>query len=239
MIFFKRKKIVIDAFTYSSVAYNVFPIEKAIKFTPDYWKKLPVSQTEKTLQGIQYEQPTLKRCDGFKSLYTNGFIVPLWTDIILESLGDSWAFKCADDNTGITYHPAKQMGEGLQQLHHAKILSPWIFKEKTGVNFLWMEPTWNSIDYNYNLRVVPGVLDFKYQVGVNINVFFPKIPHRIELDAGIPIAHLIPLSENEIDIRNHLISKEEYEKIKSIDYKFAFIGGYKKKIDKMKCPFHR
>lgn len=242
MFFIKRKKIVIDAFTYSSVAYNLFRIDKAIKFLPDWWKTLPNRTEFEGDVGIKFPASTMKRCEGFISLYKSGFVIPLWTDLIIESFGNGeWAYEAADLKTDIRPHNPDEYGNAFDQLFHGKIISPWRLKEKSGVSFHWSEPSWNLYNVNYNIRILPGILNYKYQTATHINLFFPKQANKVNLSAGTPMVYFTALDDKEVEIKTHLVDDNEYKKIEALDKKFTFIGGYKKKINflnKNKCPFH-
>ena len=64
-------------------------------------------------------------------------------------------------------------------------------------------------DYKFLPFVVNGVLDFKYQPSLNVNAFIPKGEYEYFIPAGKPLAHLIPLTEKNIEIKYHKVSKNE------------------------------
>jgi tRNA G37 N-methylase Trm5 len=72
-------------------------------------------------------------------------------------------------------------------------------------------------------------------------MFIPKADNIINIDAGTPIATIIPLTENDVIIKSHLLSKEEFDKLMSASlYKHSFTHYYeksKKIVDRQsKCP---
>jgi hypothetical protein len=244
MFFFKKKKIVVDAFTHAAYIHDYFKIKKAIDSAPDWWKKLPKQFMAKNEHELEYPVSTLKRCDGFLELYKSGFVFPLWSDLIIETYeSNQWKYQFADNSTPFQIHGLEEMGNTFNHVNHGKILSPWVFKEKIGVKFYWAEPMWNNMLRNYDVRVLPGVVNYKYQHSTHINIFLPKKAQRIELFAGDPMVHIIPLSESDVEIRTHLVSHEEQARLLNDDVKFAFTGKYKKKVKLMdqanKCPFHK
>jgi hypothetical protein len=243
MIFFKKSVICLDAFTTNSGIHELFPIKPAVKFVPEWWKNIPKTYPERDEYGILTENATMKTCVGFLDLYKTGFIMPNWSDTIFRTYSDGqWAYKqAAEDLPQISSHNPKQFGD-LQNLLHAKIESPWIITEKTGVKFLFTDPKWNKLKTINDFIVLDGIVDFKYQHSTNINIFMHQKNNQIQLDAGDPLVHIIPLSDKRIKIKNHLVSQSEYLNIKnksSYCSKFSKKYSFNKNIkdSKQKCPF--
>lgn len=243
MFLFKRKKIVVDAFIASKPIYDLFPLEKSSSFYPDWWKNLPSSFEAISQNSPTVEYPTIKRCDGFLSLYKSGFVLPLWSDLIIETdQDDSWRYVSSDSQLTITTHDRIAYGDEFKNHMHFKIMSPWVVTEKTGVNFIITNSWWNNV--NQPIVVPNGVLEYKYQSACHVNFFVPKQRQRISLSAGTPIAQLIPLSEHDVEIKCHLIGNEEYDKMYSVGvYQNSFMSKYRKRKKIMQakgiCPFHR
>jgi hypothetical protein len=244
MFFFKKKTIVVDTFTYIGSAYELFRIELAKKSIPEWWKKLPTAIETANAYGLSVDRSTMKSCPGITELYKNGIVIPLWSDLILETNSNNeiryqWAH---DQSADIAFHAPVQHGNSFNNHIHFKIQSPWLIKETSGVNWTWLEPTWNILYEHSNIRVLPGVLNFKYQRDTNINIFVPKERQRFELEAGLPLAHLIPLSDKQIEIKHHLISKDEFTRMSNNIGSFKFKNSYRtmlkiKEDQEPKCPF--
>ena len=239
--FFRKKKIVVDAFTCMYTAHEYFPIQNAIKTVPDWWKSLPKEYTTATDLGISLNLPTMKKCDGFLDLFNRGFILPLWSDVIINTQDNGYyQFQWANIKTSVIMtHDMRQYGSVISNnFTHMKIISPWVLREKTGVKFVWMNPSWNRL-FSDNLNILPGVMDFKYQQDTNINILIEKKNHTYKLSAGEAMAHIIPLTDDKVEIKNHLISEQEYQQ--KIAH-FMFTSKYKRMkqiIDgrESKCPF--
>jgi hypothetical protein len=214
MFLFKKKKITVDAFTTNDHAHNFFPVEKASSFIPKWLANTPAHYTIANEHGAVFKNPTIKRCVGLQDIYKQGLIIPLWSDAALtvKANGD-YAWMFADQNTSAQAHPRQQYSNGFDNLLHLKILSPWMFREKTGVNFVWTQPTWNMLDLIHNISIPPAVINYKYQIGTHINMLFPKVAGNIELFAGQPMAHIIPLSDSYLEVKTHIISDQEKQKL--------------------------
>jgi len=241
--FIKRSKVVIDCFTDNLNAAEYFPIKESNNFYPEWWKNLDKTHIVAESSGIEIPKSTMKSCDGLIALYQQGFMLPLWSDLIVETQGNGFRYTFADELGHIGSHDYEQMSTEFISYIHFKIHSPWFIKENKGVQFLFTQPSYNQVKTLCDWHILPGVIDFKYQHATNINFIAPR-GKRIQLTAGHPLAQLIPLTDKEIELRNHLIDPSNIEnlKIKNNFYPF-FRGSYKKlkKIidqkEKSKCPF--
>jgi hypothetical protein len=241
MFFFKRSKIVVDCFTTQSAINELFPIQKASKFYPDWWKNLPKTFNRTNSWGLSIPQSTMKACNGFINMYQNGFMIPLWSDLIVETSHVKWLYEFSAPSE-IHSHDPEQLGNIGDTYHHLKLISPWIFREKTGIKFTWMASTYNQIDRLQAYHVLPGIMDYKYNCGTNINLLFPKVVNKQLIKAGTPLVHIIPMSENPVEVKTHVITEQELHKLETNSYISTFIRKYdtNKKILKDKersCPF--
>ena len=232
-IIIKRKKLVVDCFTNNPAIFEYFPITHASKNYPDWWKKMETSFSHTSPNsGLEISAATIKRCDGLLSLYSKGFHLKLWSDLILETTGQGeFRYQYAADETyPVISHVKRQIGPAFESYTHVKILSPWIIEEKSGTDFLFTGATWNHPDKLFNWNIIPGCVNFKNQSSTHINLFMPLQVSRLELKAGEPMAHIIPISEKEIELKCHQLTKAEFEnKMVKHKYMSSFMGTYKKK----------
>lgn len=246
MYFFsKRKKIVVDCFTYDQKTFTYFPIEHMYKFFPDWWKNTNPYYTSKD-DIVECELPTIKKCNGIIDLYKTGFTLPLWSDLKIETTSDgTYAYRFVTGSSEIVEHPKSQYPTIYDRYIHMKINSPWLFGEKSGIKFIINSPKWNHLNNDLNfIDILPGCMDFKYQPATNINIFLPKADNKFLLPHNTPLFHIIPLTENDIEIKNHLISKTEWEdkqELMGAHVSFNNIKNNRIKLlkskEKSKCPF--
>ena len=249
-IFIKRKKIVVDCFTTNIDAHDVFPIQLAHKFYPNWWKKLPSSFPVETTNGVQMEQKTMKACSGFINHYQKGFVLPLWSDVVIQTqadaMGNSYSYQYADGHSEVGVHPVDQMGREFESLVHVKLVSPWRIREKTGVEFMYMEPTWNYPGDLCSMSTPPGTIEYKYQHTSSVNMFLQK-GRKYSFSAGRAMAHIIPLSDKDVEVKCHLVSPLEMDnEVRRVMHQgFPFFhNGYPEKKKRQialqetkKCPF--
>ena len=97
IFFFKPKKIHLDCFTNRNDVYTYFPIVKANKTFPDWWKNLPKNSN----------RSTMKNCVGFLDYFKNSVALRLWSDLEITLKKDPmpiWSWEFSDDKSQITSH---------------------------------------------------------------------------------------------------------------------------------------
>ena len=238
-IFIKKKKIIVDCFTDNLNSYDLFPIQESSNFFPKWWKDLPKTDIAENRNGMTIERSSMKRCEGFINLYQNGFIIPLWSDVIIQTLGLNYTFEFADAVSSLSYHDSEQMGGEFYNFTHVKFDSPWRVKEKTGVHFVFLQPSWNNPVDLLTCHTPPGVIDFEYQHTTSINLLLMKTK-RYEWAAGRPMAQLIPISDHNVEIKTHLVSSVDIETMRVMNRSQPFFQSSYRKVKNIKnlnCPF--
>jgi hypothetical protein len=249
MFWIKRKEIVVDAFINDASFLKYGSPVKASEYIPEWFKLVPKELENTTNYGLKFNQETIRQCIGFNDLYKEGFILPLWQEVIIETDADGkyiWVSadlnKHASDNPLISDHPKKQWwNNSMRDVIHLKINSPWKFVEKTGIKFMCIEPSWNHLEEPFDLCVLPGIVQFNAQHSTNINMLAPCVKQRIEISLGTPMWHVIPLSEHKVEIKNHLLDDLEYSKMfkqTRVTFKANHILKRKSANEpEKKCPF--
>lgn len=236
MIWIKKKKIIIDAFTAHGAAHEYFPPEKSIKYAPSWWKSLPNKVIHAHAENPTFPNGTLKRCTGVIDLYDSGFTIPLWSDLAIKTKPDGfWRYQFADQASVITTHPQEQLGYNFPDEIHLKITSPWVFIEKTGVKFVWMENTWNTLALDGKLKVLPGVINYRSNHVTNINLFLPTVDQDFIVPSGTALMNIVPMSELDVEIKTHLVTQDEFRMHESKIQRISFLNSQGNK--RKKCPF--
>lgn len=238
---FKRKQINVDCFIDSYRTAITYPIRRSFQYIPEWWRKLPQNyHVPHEITKKPYERPTMRSCYGITSLYKRGFIMPLWADIDLFFEQDeekaTYSYQSVAE-LKIIQHEPKEYGNNFSRYHHMKLQSPWLIREKSGVEFLFTPCLWSHLDSAPHLRVVPGVLNFKHQYSTNVNWFVPHMNATFRLESGMPLAQIIPLTDKNVKLSVHVLDVTEYEKIRTVTRLHKFRFGFQKVIkDSNKCP---
>jgi hypothetical protein len=243
MFFFKKSKIVIDCFTLSETIAKTSPIDLAIKYMPDWWKQLPNTFEA---EGTFWPSATMRSCTGVVDYYKKSIALPLWSDLAIAVQDKQIFWQFADQNTFATSHPPQQYGYNwpLNEFQHLKIDTPWIFRTKEDISWVWSCPTYN-IQHLNDYTLMPGITNFSHIGTPNINLMLNvKEDKKYILPVNHVMAHLTPLTEKKIEVVRHVIDPKEYDKInKDTHSRISFLNSYlktKQLTEKhSKCPFHR
>jgi len=242
-----NKPITLHCYTSRADVYNFSPIQKASKFIPDWWKNTPKTTID---TDRLFSTPTIKTCAGFTGLYKKGFIIPMWSELALEMgkvNSNYYKYQYSDNISNIDQHDPQQRGPAYppEKYQHLKIISPWQFVCNEDIDFSLTEPTWN-IDTPEIVKILPGVVNYKYQSATNINTIWTRQDENVvyTIDHNQPLAHIIPLTEKQVNLKLHLISPADFANLSDIGRPLNFLNNYFKNKKILKaveangCPFH-
>lgn len=235
MFWMKKKTIIVDAFT-DNIIVAKNPISPTVKNLPAWYKKLKPT-FDINDNGHKLSFSTFKRCDGMLDLIGNSFTLPMWADlsvVVDENGGYQWKYPSQHCNFGVENHAEIQTDSAFSPFVHMKILSPWVLREKTGVSFYQTQAFYSLNELTGSVIMPPGVVNYKYQNSTHINMFLQRNKHYL-FEAGQGMTYLIPITENEVEIKTHVVSTQEYKQL-STPHNFKFMGSYKYFKGKS-CPF--
>lgn len=243
LFFIKPTAIHLDAYTIRPEIYNLFPVDYARKFIPDWWKQMPNKYEDVHSIG---PRPTIKTCLGFNEYFKNGIVIPSWSELAVkidpETKEYLWQFS--DDRTIAGSHPYEQMAGFFNpdDWFHLKIDSPWVFSCKKDINWVWTQPQWCFEDFSL-FSVPSAVINYKYSSGTNINLF---IDRRRKVSTILPanqaMVNIIPMTEKKIVLHRHLVEPSEYARVSHTSHGSSFLNKYRKNkaltiANQSKCPF--
>lgn len=233
---FKRKKIILDCFTSNSLVYDRHKPEKATNVLPGWFKGL----------NAQAPNPNLKHCIGFKELFKHSISLNMWTTFRckVDTQGKGWTWESGDPIV-VSKHLPEDYGHFLNtnDYGHLKISTPWSLKTSKYIKFAWVDASWCRDTHDYFFP--NAVIDFFYQHGVELNTFINMkgSPYSFKIESGQPLVFLIPLTEDSVEIKTHLLTDSEMHR-----YRAKEVLGRrryqirKKHTDRLvsqqkKCPF--
>jgi hypothetical protein len=254
----RSKKLVLNCYTSSINVYETAKPDFSSNFLPEWWKELPqyyYDESEKAVESNNdfFPTPTMKVCDGIVKFYSKGIIIPLWSDLMVEIGGmgsDYLRWQFADKISEATQHNMGQLGNYLDEKEycHLKLISPWAIHCDEESELIWTDPCWNTLK-QYHYKILPGIISYKYVSSSHINMLFNRehMNKRIMIEHGTPMAHLIPVTDRKIELKHHLVSRDEWISIRNRypTEKFYKSFYYRKKLlrkqeaEKSKCPFSK
>lgn len=223
LFFTKRRPVNIDLFTCRDTVYKYAPIEPANKFLPEWWKKLPRVNFEAS---PPQTTTTMKHCSGIIDLFNAGFVVPLWSDVVLQIGGEGVphdSYQFADQESVIDFHPQMQRGSFAPENNHAhmKFVNPWTARCKEDIKWLLTGAQYSRLNL-FDYTVVNGIAEFKFQNALNINMFLKRkeIQTVVSIPFRTPIMQVIPITERSMKLNLHLVDEKEFASLsrKSVSF---------------------
>ena len=241
--FFRRNKpVYIDCYTTHGFIYEHAQPRPAKEFTPKWLKDIPVKLPVDG-DGLS-EGKTIRMCSGLNQLLDSGFIIPMWCDFKVK-LGDKththYKWLMSAEQLQASLHPAEQRGSYLPETEysHVKLDNYWNFQCDEPIKFAMIDNTW-MWDKPDDVIIPAGVIDFHYQHGAHVNIFFKRGDEdkEIFIKHGQPLVQLVPLTERPVVFRYHLLTEPEMRKINSLSGIIKFIGSeYHKRKNPKYCPY--
>lgn len=235
MFFRKNKKIVLNFYTASPQAFNYAKPEKINSFIPNWFKKI---------SSYNPNSNTVNHCPALLSYYKKGLVIPLWSDLKFKMDHKEWKYEFADKKSVIASHSREQWEDckELKDFNHFKLISPWVADCEEEIEFLWGPP--NFLFHDLNVHIVSGVVEYQFNTATHVQ-FFAKIPEKgnnfeVNLPLGLPLVHIVPLTDRTVEIKTHLVSEEEYKRKYERSLSPFFEKRYfkaKKILKNNKCPY--
>lgn len=150
---------------------------------------------------IKWSGGTVKRCPAIVDLLTEGFIIPMWSDFLVQRDMETLEW----DNKGmlqygIEFHSKQQItGWKLKKTDFpegVKFINPWRIYTPKGYSVMFMQPTYQ---FENRFTVLPGIVETDSYHHIN----FPTIWHTTKdavIDRGTPFIQVIPFKRDEFDL---------------------------------------
>lgn len=229
---FPKKKITLDCFTSDAEVYDNCKINYGKSFFPDWFKKT------KPFIGRDGVQPTIKHCYGLQEFYRSAVIIPSWfsLSLMVKKDGDNkLVYEWAASGPGLREmpHDYEQYDKFATTERNFKIRSPWFFRTKEDIKWVWSQPTWSNKDIYDTMTLLPAVVPYNNVFETNISWMIqdPKDTVRqLHIKPLTPLVAIHAMTEKQVEIKNHLISKEDLERQFNTSSRFfMFDGGPKQK----------
>jgi hypothetical protein len=236
--FFTKEDNNLEIVTNIHTTYEFLEVVEAKKAQPKWWKDLPalfnnhhpISRNE-VFNDFKQPIQTLKYCPAIQDIFSTGLVIKAWSDFIIfvspdgivESVHADDGIKGVPPGSGST-HPYIQRAGFLNNFAHFKLIPTFFFKTKTYRKFLFKGAYWyNPSLIENNIHIVPAIIDYKTQTGVNMNMFFPikSEPYQVKINFGDPLIHLIPLDNKPINVTRKLVDDNEFHKLGNPHMKFV------------------
>jgi hypothetical protein len=220
-----------DKIEFISTVEGLESIEKCLPrpakhFIPKWFKDIP----NESLRSV-------KVCPSFPDYFSQGYIVPMWADSILECTDEGWKWEAASGSFKWETHFDDQLIDhkkpsfsGVEGQFVFKAICPWKIITPPGWSVLQLPLFYH---FNQEWSVLPGVIDTDIYSEINQQVLYHGNGEKVVIKCGDPFALYIPFKRS--DRLKHKVryqTKEDYKRFNryllAISQSFAPNGIYRK-----------
>lgn len=205
-------------------------------FIPEWWKQLPM--TKELQKSAWLPELTVKACPSFPDFFSQGFIVPMWSDTLLkydEKL-DRWEYRAGQNGSPFSWnaHPHSQFidfvkdevnSKGERATIVFKAISPWRLITPPGYSVFQL-PLFYHFDNKFT--VLPGIFPTDINHEINQTVLYHGDGEEVFIERGQPFVHYIPFkrSKYSLEIRDETEKDKRLFTHHYVDLASKFSGGY-------------
>ncbi|TQV75437.1 hypothetical protein FLL45_10980 [Aliikangiella marina] len=229
-MFSKTKQNKIEFFTDFEGLLDT-PPQPANRFYPDWFKKTAASHSIPPTQkfplgisealGLSNVNVTVRRCPGIISLLSEGYIVPLWSDHVVQVRPNTINAFAANHSGGISLHSQQNqyktmpLPEGYYP-DAVKFTNPWKVVTPKGWSVLVMAPFYQ---FENRFQVLPGVVDADSYHHIHVNTLFKSAPADHQLKMGMPFIQVIPFERKALEMEVRHSTDQDKKRIENLRFK--------------------
>ena len=152
---------------------------------------------------------TVKRCPAIIDLISEGFIIPMWCDVLLQNDGNILEYDNKNFPYGIEFHQNLQIYNWPLKKNDfkegVKFVNPWRIYTPPGYSVMFTQPTYQ---FENRFTVLPGIVETDKYHHIN----FPSIIHTkkdIIIERGTPFIQVIPFKRDDWDFKVGQMTEEQ------------------------------
>ena len=176
-------------------------------FIPEWFKNIP-SKVE--------DLASVKYCPSFPDYFSQGYILPMWTDVKLKADKNNWNWETPTSKVIWDAHPNIQFlnyvdasFNGVKGQHVFKSECPWRIITPPGWSVLQLPLFYN---FNQEWSVLPGVIDTDIHSIINQQVLYHGDGKEVEIKMGDPFVLYIPFKRSNKLKHKILYQTDEHKK---------------------------
>ena len=177
-------------------------------FIPKWFKDIPPK-----------EIGTVKDCPSFPDYFSQGYIIPMWSDVKMKFENKVPKFQLSATRFSFDTHPNNQMLDykkatfnGIEGQFVFKAISPWRIITPPGWSVLQLPLFYH---FNQEWSVLPGVIDTDIHSEINQQVLYHGDGKEITIKCGDPFVLYVPFKRS--DKLKHEVRYETLEENKKFD----------------------
>jgi len=192
---------------------SISPVQKSNHFVPQWFKnmddyivrqpnpegRVPNAFGKKKKTAKKFSGGTVKRCPAIIDLITEGFIIPMWSDFLIQRNDTLLEWDNKNFPYGIEFHSKEQISHWKLKKtdfpEGVKFVNPWRIYTPPGYSVLFVAPFY---EFEKRFTVLPGIVETDSYHHVN----FPSIIHTNQdliIERGTPFIQVIPFKRENWD----------------------------------------
>ena len=178
---------------------------------------------------------TVKRCPAIVDLITEGFIIPMWCDFLVQRDMETLEWDNRNFPYGIEFHSKEQIkGWDLKKTDFpegVKFANPWRIKTPPGYSVMFMTPTYQ---FEKRFTVLPGIVETDSYHHVN----FPSVWHTTKdakIERGTPFIQVIPFKRDDWEYSNSQMDDKDlhYDEREKTELSTKFKNSYRSIVSRL------
>lgn len=194
LIFNKNSKTHVEVFTNHKFLYDMEETrpKPASNYLPYWWKDMP--RKTNAIDGTTIG--TAKSCPSFAQMFSQGIVIPMWTDVIFTRKGKHFTWKTPDKTFQWEFHPEEQFLSYLNLPDNQtvyKSICPWFIKTNKNVSVYQFPMFFN---FNIDYSVMPGIINTDYHWTINQQMIYTSKEDTFIIKRGEPFAWYVPFERS-------------------------------------------
>ncbi len=220
-----RNKLQIEFFTEHEELLDHPPVPAA-KAMPEWFRKMPPSHPVEPNQRFPFGissrlrlsnvNATVRRCPGIVGYLAHGYIVPLWSDFVVQVRPNAIYAFGSNATAQVSLHSRK--------LHFltmpprpgyypdaVKFTNPWKVRAPRGYSVMVSAPFYHFED---RFQIVPGIVEADTYHQIHVNTFFRAEEADHELKMGSPFLLVTPFRREEAALTVRSATAEDVRRLR-------------------------
>ena len=172
---------------------------------------------------------SVKVCPSFPDYFSQGYIIPMWSDVILKNNDQGWEYETGTKLFDWSIHPNHQFIQynnanflGVEGQFVFKANSPWRIITPPGWSVLQLPLFYH---FNQEWSILPGVIDTDIHHEINQQVLYHGNGKEVQIKMGDPFVLYIPYKRSnkmKHEIRHNTIDDVKKFQIGNLIYNGLF-----------------